>query len=168
MTDKMLTYWQERAERAERAIALVRAAHYLDLNANDVFAWGCADVCQMTIEEGFDLYFEMHERWGAEGEFAFMAEGRGIEPQEPWFTRGHLSRARYDEAREFVRGKSTGIFKSGAYDEQVRCAEYDALRAEVDRLRAFVSAHDAWAESPEHCGGELFEAMLGARDALKG
>ena len=30
----------------------------------------------------------------------------------------------------------------------------------------FLTAYDAWAESPEHCGGSLFDAMAKARQSL--
>lgn len=41
-----------------------------------------------------------------------------------------------------------------------------ALLDQVRRLRGFVAWFDVWADSPEHCGGPLFESMLEARGAL--
>jgi hypothetical protein len=119
---------------------------FLLLNANDVFAWATADCCQMDVDEGLDLLIEMQSKWGTEGYFAFLAEGRGMEPQEPWFE-DHLDRDKYNEAREYVRGKNTGIFDSMAYDEHKLAAEIKFLKCKLQ---------DANDEIDRLCGEEVY------------
>lgn len=42
----------------------------------------------------------------------------------------------------------------------------DGASEELERGRRFRVAFDAWAHSPDGCGGDLFDAMLRARDAV--
>lgn len=37
----------------------------------------------------------------------------------------------------------------------------------IEKMLTFVEAYDAWAQSKEHCGGPLFEAMVEARQHLE-
>ncbi len=51
-------------------------AHWVILNANDVFGLACADA--VTIEpEGLPLLFDMVDRFGSEGYLAFLAQTDG-------------------------------------------------------------------------------------------
>ena len=102
------------ASALEELVALRKilgSSNYLLLNANDVWDWASAECCQMDIEEGLPILLEMQQRWGGEGILAFMAEGEGLEPQKPLLRQ--IDMAKYSEALEFVRGKETGVFRSG-------------------------------------------------------
>lgn len=88
---------------------LLEGAFYLTLNANDVFAWACAESCTFSIDEGLETLLEAYQRWGTWGELAFMAECKQCEPQAPLFRKMTPEvRAQYDAARAWVRGKPTG------------------------------------------------------------
>lgn len=47
-------------------------------------------------------------------------------------------------------------------------ASLTAAEAQVAKLRDFVFAYDAWDDGDAQCGGELFDAMIEARDVLDG
>lgn len=71
----------------------------IELNANDTFAFACADSVVIN-EDGLFLFVECHERWGNDGVTAFMAAVRGEAPIQPWIT------DKYVEAKEWLHTQS--------------------------------------------------------------
>lgn len=76
------------------------------------------------------------------------------------------SMVRINERLDLMGAPSSAKDEDGCARVMDLVQRLDALDARMSAYRAFVEAYDAWATSPEPCGGPLFDAMLAARDAL--
>lgn len=129
---------------------LITSAHFILLNANDVWAWGCADSCQVECwPRTIELLGDVYHKWGPDGEIAFMAHGEGLTPQEPLLKRLKKD-TKYDEALEFLKGKSIGVFRSAAYEEFKKDAEIKTLKDEVVQLKEWVESQRLQLQSNEN------------------
>lgn len=81
---------------------LLEDTFYLVLNANDVFAWACADSVTLDRED-IPVALEARERWGFEGHLAVLSEIAGIEPHQPLLNR--IDQEKFRAAREHLKGK---------------------------------------------------------------
>lgn len=93
-------------------------------NANDVFAWACADCVRLDFGD-LDALLKAREQYGIEGVWAWMSlakfSGGSIReprPQEPWFRpRGEdppvLDEKKFDEAIEWIKQNCPPSEESG-------------------------------------------------------
>lgn len=78
---------------------------------------------------------------------------------------------------EEIIGRIEGALGWAAIPQRPLGVRLQDIEAEIARLRRreitakaleFVKRFDAWAKSPELCGGPLFDAMLTGRDEMRG
>jgi len=69
-------------------------------NANDVFAWACADAQTIDITQSLDDVIHIHEKYGYEGLLALMSHVRDSDPQKPIWK--HHEKKKYKDARKEI------------------------------------------------------------------
>lgn len=69
---------------------------FILLGANDTFAYACADITQMCVED-LDKALELYEKYGCDGVIAFQAHIRKADPLR------QLQTEKYKEARKLLK-----------------------------------------------------------------
>lgn len=82
-------------------------AFFIELNANDVFGWACADSVTIDIQE-LPGVIDLYNKFDSSGVIAFMAKKRDCDPQSGFITKA------YKEARKYIEENFVG----GEYSEE--------------------------------------------------